>query len=275
MTRVVKLEEPFKALWANLDVFKAVDELQGDIYRAVSTRRTLRTEFNGRGYFVKIHKGVGWREILKNLLTFRLPVLGARSEWEAIKRLNSLGIDTMRAAAFGQRGWNPAKRESFLITEELAPTISLEDYCHDWPQVPPEPSFKRALIKRVAQIARRMHQGGVNHRDFYLCHLLLHLSPPPDSTDFRLSVIDLHRAQLRPATPRRWQDKDLAGLNFSALNIGLTQRDRLRFLRVYFEASLSETLHTQGKRLNDLERESNRLLARYTRKYAPRKPEKS
>ncbi len=38
-----------------------------------------RTEVDGRGYFVKIHRGIGWGEIAKNLLTAKLPVLGARS----------------------------------------------------------------------------------------------------------------------------------------------------------------------------------------------------
>lgn len=51
-------------------------------------RRTLRIEVAGQGYlFVKIHRGVGWKEILKNLLSLRLPVLGAGNEWRAIARL--------------------------------------------------------------------------------------------------------------------------------------------------------------------------------------------
>jgi heptose I phosphotransferase len=31
-------------------------------------------------------------------------------------------------------------------------------------------------------MAGRMHRGGVNHRDFYICHFLLHLDPAPTST---------------------------------------------------------------------------------------------
>ena len=76
-TQVVSLDEPFRTLWAGRDPFAAVEALQGEVFRELEARRTLRTEVAGRGYFVKIHRGVGWGEILKNLMCLRLPVLGA------------------------------------------------------------------------------------------------------------------------------------------------------------------------------------------------------
>jgi heptose I phosphotransferase len=261
------LEEPFRTLWAGQDPFAAADALQGEVLRALEGRRTLRTEIAGRGYYAKIHHGIGWREIFKNLLSGRLPVLGAGNEWRALQRLAALGVDTMRAVAFGERGSNPAGQQSFIITEELAPTVSLEDFCRDWRVVPPAPTFKRALIRRVAEMARRMHGGGVNHRDFYICHFLLHL--PVDTSAPRLSLIDLHRAQVREKTPRRWRDKDLAALYFSALDIGLTKRDFLRFLKTYFAAPLRDVLRDESALLRHLASESIRLMARYQRKYAP------
>jgi heptose I phosphotransferase len=118
-------------------------------------------------------------------------------------------------------------------------------------------------------MARSMHGGGVNHRDFYLCHFLLHLDPPPTPTALRLSLIDLHRAQCRAFTPRRWRDKDLAGLYFSALDIGLTRRDFLRFLRGYFARPLRDILRDETPLLRHLASEGERLLDRYQRKYAP------
>ncbi len=266
--QVVSLDEPFRTLWAGRDPFVAVEALQGEVFRELEARRTLRTEVAGRGYFVKIHRGVGWGEILKNLLCLRLPVLGAGNEWRAIKRLEQLEVDTMCGVAFGQRGSNPASQHSFIVTDELAPTISLEDYCRDWTANPPEVALKRALLRRVAEMARRMHGGGVNHRDFYICHFLLHLDPAPSLARFKLSLIDLHRAQLRDKTPRRWRDKDLASLYFSALDIGLTQRDLLRFLRQYFDRPLRLILCEEKTLLRHLAGEARRLQARYLRKYA-------
>ncbi len=263
----VDLDEPFRTLWAGRDPFAAVEELQGEVFRELEARRTLRTEVAGRGYFVKIHRGVGWGEIFKNLACLRLPILGAGNEWRAIKRLEQLGVDSMRGVAFGQRGSNPATQHSFIVTEELVPTISLEDFCADWPKNPPPVLLKRALIRCVAEMARRMHGGGVNHRDFYICHFLLRCDPVPAPGNLKLSLIDLHRAQIREKTPRRWRDKDLASLYFSALDIGLTQRDLLRFLHQYFERPIRAVLSDERRLLRRLAREAGRLQERYLRKY--------
>lgn len=267
MSKTVYLEEPLRTLWAGHDAFAAAEALQGEVLRALEGRRTLRTEIAGRGYYLKIHRGIGWGEIFKNLFSARLPVLGAGNEWRALRRLHALGVDTMHPVAFGQRGANPASQHSFILTEELAPTISLEDYCRNWYAVPPAPTFKWTLIHRVAQMARRMHRGGVNHRDFYLCHFLLYL--PVDARAPKLSLIDLHRAQVRNQTPRRWRDKDLAALYFSALDIGLTRHDKLRFLRTYFGRPLRAILHDEAELLAHLDSEAARLMERYRRKYAP------
>ncbi len=264
----VFLDEPFRSLWAGRDPFVAVEALDGEVYRELEGRRTLRTEVAGRGYFVKIHRGIGWAEIAKNLATLRLPVLGAANEWLAIQRLRDLGVDSMRAVAFGLRGRNPARQLSFIITEELAPTISLEDYCLGWAQHPPSLRLKRALLVAVAQAARRMHLGGVNHRDFYICHFLLHLQPPPTANRLRLSLIDLHRAQVRDITPRRWRDKDLAALYFSVLDMPLTRHDRLRFLSAYFAQPLRRVLRDEAPLLARLANEAQRLQARFARKSA-------
>ncbi len=267
-TSELVIDEPFRSLWAGQDPFVAVEALAGEVFRELEARRTLRTEVAGRGYFVKIHRGIGWLEILKNVLSLRPPVLGARNEWQAIRRLRELGVDSMRAVAFGQRGSNPARQCSFIVTEELAPTISLEDYALDWKRNPPPVRLKRALISGVAEAARRMHEGGVNHRDFYICHFLLHLDPSPTPEKLRLSLIDLHRAQLRTRTPPRWRDKDLAALYFSVLDVPLTRRDLLRFLTVYFARPLRLLLREEAPLLSCLARERRRLQARFARKSA-------
>ncbi len=259
------LAEPFKRLWAGRDAFAEVEQLQGEVYRELEARRTLRTEVEGRGYFVKIHRGIGWGEIFKNLLTAKLPVLGAGQEWRAIQRLQEVGVPTMTAVAYGERGRNPADQHSFIVTEELAPTVSLEDFSLDWCKQPPEPRLKRALIAEVARMTAMMHRAGVNHRDCYICHFLLHTDKPVTADDFKLSVIDLHRAQTRPAITRRWRDKDLAALYFSALDIGLTRRDKLRFLRGYFQQPLRQILREEARLLAWLEGKANKLYDRKQR----------
>lgn len=261
------LREEFQRLWQGQDPFAAVEALQGQVYRELDGRRTLRFELDGKGYFLKLHRGVGWGEILKNWSTLKKPVLGADQEWQAIAALTRAGVPTMTAAAYGERGCNPASRHSFIITEELAPTISLEDFSRDWLSQSPPPALKRALIREVAEMTGRMHRAGVNHRDCYICHFLLHTDTPPSPQQLRLSLIDLHRAQLRRRVPRRWRDKDLAGLYFSALGIGLTRRDKLRFLKVYFHRPLRQILRDEAALLDMLERKAVKLQARFERKY--------
>lgn len=265
----VWLAPPFDRLWAAHDPFESIEALQGETFRELEARRTLRFECEGRAYFVKIHRGVGWFEIVENLVRGRTPVLGAENEYSAIRRLQELGVDTMTPLAFGQRGANPATRRSFIVTEALAPTQPLDEHCRAWREHPPAARWRHAVIARVADMVRRMHAGGVNHRDLYLVHFLLHLDPAPTPENFRISLIDLHRAQLRDATPRRWRDKDLAALHFASLEAGLTERDRLRFARAYFGKPLRDIVRDEAPTLAFLRREGERLMERWERKFAP------
>lgn len=231
-------------------VFERVMMLEGDIYRNLAGRKTLRFTLDGKSFFVKMHRGVGWKEIFKNLIMLRKPVLGARDEWRAIQRLEELGVATMAIAGFGERGANPACRQSFLITDDLTNTVSLEYFCRTWPSVPPPVMLKRALLEKVATIARTLHNNGVNHRDCYICHFLLDketLKEPFAAKDLTLYLIDLHRVQLRPVTPRRWVEKDVAALYFSSMDIGLTRRDLLRFMKTYRGLPLRRVLEEEGR----------------------------
>ncbi len=261
---MIYLNSDFKATWGGKDPFGEAFKLEGKIFRSVKGRQTFRFELNGKSYFAKVHRGVGWREILKNLLQFKLPVLGARNEYEAIRKLEELGVATMKAAAFGERGRNPARIESFIITEELMDTISLEDYCREWNVNSPPFALKKALIEYVATVSRTLHQNGVNHRDYYICHFLIDVSKDWKN-GITASLIDLHRAQIRKNTPRRWVVKDVAGLYFSAMDIGLTQRDLFRFMRLYSGGSLRETLRRDRSFWRVVEHVAKKLQAKEAR----------
>ena len=220
-------------------------------HRHVKHRRTVEFEIGGKRYFIKIHRGCGWREIFKDLFQLRPPIVSARNEWEAIGRLQKLGVRTFKIAGKGLRGKNPARRESFLITEAMDGMISLENFPKSF-QLADESGrggarcsvlLKRALLEKIAHISRALHENGMNHRDFYLCHFLVKDRDwkkwrPDDELD--LVLIDLHRAQIRPRVPERWLVKDLGGLLFSAMDCGLTQRDLLRFVKIYSQQPLQD-----------------------------------
>ncbi|MBU57059.1 MAG: hypothetical protein CL392_11125 [Acidiferrobacteraceae bacterium] len=253
-------------------------------------RRTVSFSHNGERYYLKIHDGVGWKEIGKNLTSLRLPVLGAENEWKGVHHLRrqtllqNLGLNTLNIAGYGtreRRFWkilnNPAKRQSLIVTDEIPEAISLEDLFKDklfWGRnankIPIKICFKRWLIEQLAQTARVLHNSGANHRDFYLSHFLLQRTkeshePTPENSS--LFLIDLHRMQIhkprwtawikailqgalklqRPhppesVTPRRWKMRDVSGLHYSSMDLGLTKRDLIRFISTYENISNRQVL---------------------------------
>lgn len=244
----IYLREDFQEVWQGKDPFVEADKLRGQIFRQIKNRRTLQFELNDKRFFVKIHHAIGWGEIFKNFLQFKTPVIGAGNEWAAINKLNELNVDTMTACAFGQHGNNPAKQESFLITETLENTISLEEFCKNWKNIPPMMALKCALIRKVAGISRQLHTNGINHRDYYICHFLMDLSCGIENIttgrrqNIKIYLIDLHRTQMRKKTPSRWIIKDIAGIWFSSMDIGLTKKDCFRFMKIYSNSSLRDAL---------------------------------
>lgn len=251
---MIVLQSDFRRRLGGRDSFEDLMALDGEVFRAQAGRRTLRFARDGKSYFIKQHFGVGWREICKNLLSLRLPVLGAKNEYLAIQRVDALGVATMTIAGYGSQGSNPARQKSFIVTEDLGDTATLEDLCRDWKENPPDFRFKRKLIARVAGIARTLHENGINHRDFYLCHFRLGKGPGEP-----LYLIDLHRAQLRAKAPRRWVVKDLGGLYFSSLDIGLKRRDLYRFMSAYRRRPRREGLRREARFWRQVERRAMRL----------------
>ena len=127
------------------------------------------------------------------------------------------------------------RQESFLMTEELTGYQSLERFLQEYfpPPLPLEKIIeKRALIKELAGIAKRMHNAGLNHRDFYCCHIFIRQSED-GRREWR--VLDLQRVDRRRWFRRHWIIKDLAALNYSASPQIITKNDRMRFLIYYMD----------------------------------------
>ncbi|KEQ18290.1 lipopolysaccharide core heptose(I) kinase RfaP [Endozoicomonas numazuensis] len=260
------LRDDFKKAWQGKDPQTLLETMDGEVYRALEARRTFRFELNGKGYFAKVHGGVGWYEILENFLHLRKPVLGARHEWEALNKLHEVGIDTMTPVAYGETGNNPATLRSFLVTEELADMVTLEDFCEQWKNHPPSFRLKQAITLKLAEISKKLHDHGINHRDYYLCHFMMPNTDTPDPECLKFYLIDLHRAQIRDEIPDRWRLKDLSGLYFSAMDYGITRNDIFRFLKAYTGLPLRDTLKKHNTILEQIERKAVKLYQRMERK---------
>ncbi len=241
----VFLREDIAKLWTHEEACRKARTLEGKVYREVATRRTLRVMLGERAYFVKLHFGVGWGEIFKNLVTARLPVTGARNEFRTCRHLQVQGVAAPTVAAFGEVGASPASRFSFVLCDALDGYESLEDITDRWEQTPPSPLEKRRLTEAVAEFAKALHQSGVIHRDFYVCHLLAEIEPYIHG-EVRLAVIDLHRAQIHTKIPERWLLRDLAALLFSTFDLPFDSRTWLRFIRIYRGRPLQEVFAEEG-----------------------------
>tara|TARA_B100001540_G_scaffold313098_1_gene335396 strand:- start:28 stop:1533 length:1506 start_codon:yes stop_codon:yes gene_type:complete len=245
MDKVDFLENDIKDLFSSDNPILEAKNLEGEVYRKYANRVTKKIQYKNLSYFLKYHGPVGWKEIVKNLALFKLPIVGAKQEFLALSRMQNLGINGPKVKSYYSKGVNPSKRNSFLITEELKDTISLEDFFIAGKHKSLSFAEKNKLFNAVASITRQLHQSGINHRDLYLCHY--HLDARTDFDSIKLSLIDLHRAQIRNEVPERWLVKDIGGLYHSAIQFGLTERDCYRFLMIYFDCSLRELFSNHQK----------------------------
>ena len=219
--------------------FEELMSVEGEVYRDVKGRRTVKFERGGLHYFIKAHQGPRLSEWLKSFASLKWPVLGARQEWLGIEAFDRVEVPTMTIAGKGMRGWIPGSRGSFIVTESFENSVSLEELLQQQESYgnTQRDRLKRHLIPKLGELARRLHDGGINHRDYYLCHFLTKTRDwsqwqAEDSVD--LMVIDLHRVQLRSRpTPDRWRVKDLGALIFSSFGADLTVTDAARFIRAY------------------------------------------
>ncbi len=230
--------------------FSFAKNLEGEIYRKYENRTTKRFHNFQKSYFLKFHGPVGWAEIFKNLLQLKTPVIGALREYDALSHLDKNKISAPQVKGFGNKGLNPADSFSFLITEELYETISLEDFFLEGLHKKLSPLQKKKLLQSAADLIRRMHLSGLNHRDLYLCHL--HIKKEINFDNIEIYLIDLHRAQIRSNVPKRWLIKDLGGFFHSVMQFDLSERDFYRFMMFYYQCSFKDLIKNHHKMINKI-----------------------
>jgi heptose I phosphotransferase len=216
------------------DPFEKIMHLNGRVFRDVPGRKTIQVTLGESHCFVKQHFGVGWAEIFKSLISLKKPVTSALTEVHAIERLTAIGISTTPLIGYGQQGINPAKLQSFVMTEDLGDIISLESLCVNWKNEPPDAEFKNQLMLALGQLAAKLHGAGLCHRDFYLCHFVLKKSELAQG-QMNLILIDLHRMLTEQKLNGTAVMKDIAGLVFSAKDCGFDQDDWAIFKQHYLK----------------------------------------
>jgi len=79
----------------------------------------------------------------------------------------------------------------------------------------------------------------------------------------------LHRMQLRKRTPYRWRVKDVAGLYFSSMDMGLSLRDLYRYMSLYMGKPLRETLIEDARFWRDVRKRGLRVYRAEQRRRKP------
>ena len=244
----------------DLACFDDFMRLEGTVAKsAVKERLTQRLDLEGATVYVKKHFFPGILEILKNLLRLRFPA-GALNEWRALLAFHAHNIPTMTPICAGRKPlvWK-IEKESFLLTDDLGEAHRLDDFLKINGAIPCRGEVletKKRILENLADITRRMHSAGINHKDYYLCHILMDKSE-------RLYVIDLHRVNVRDKVGKRWMVKDLAALLFSSLEVPVTQGQRLAFYKRYMKIS---RLSADDKTLIRLIVKKCNKIARHTEK---------
>lgn len=179
---------------------------------------------NGRDCYIKRYPQIGFWAALSARLLPNGYSSDAMREWLALRRTRSLGIPVIAPLVVGEeRKWGLVRR-AFVVTMDGDRDSTLEAVAlhtsHDL----------RATASHVAGLIARLHEGGVNHRDFYIGHLLMDSS---DRTGGTICLMDFNRADVRTVVGLRWRVKDLAALHFSLPLRRMSVSGRLRFLLEY------------------------------------------
>ena len=230
----------------------------GRLLRTLSDRENWRLEFDGAGQrrqamYLKKHRIRSWSCWLRAKLGAGPGATPGRIEAHNVERLQRSGIAAMRLVAYGEGLRGDGVAESFVLTEELAGYLPLDDFLRrrfepinqtpaQIPAVQRDPRLAR-LIADVADVAARFHGEGFNHRDLYCCHFFIREA---SRGRFLVNLIDLQRVERRRWLRRRWVVKDLAQLAYSAPRERITRTCRLAFIKRYFQV---ERLLPEHKRL--------------------------
>lgn len=242
---MIFIEDKYKDILSN---FKCVDDFLGlriKVVRDFKNRKTGHFIIDGQSFYIKKHFSAGFSAIFDELFHLRKPHIGATFEAMMLKELEKLNVDSMELVAWGydDNRWLNTRR-SFVVTRALENVKRVSRFCNDWKQQSPPPlEFRKNIVTKIAEIAKTIHDNGINHRDFYLCHFQVDISQGPEQyqKNPEIYLMDLHRAQKRSYVPFRWRVKDIAGLLTWAMFYDLAAKDLYRFIKVYTQKPLSET----------------------------------
>lgn len=211
-----------------------------DRFHAKQGRSTARYVFHTQSgplpVYLKRHYRLPWGARVGALLRPEGHHSPASAEWAHLERVKAMGVAVPEPVAAGETIGPWGELRSYLIVAELTGCEPLHEAIPALANSLDKRAFegfKRALVARMADITATLHQSYAFHKDLYLCHFYLDMTPASSAVP-RVHLIDLHRLAEHRWTAHRWRWKDLGQLLFSTYGVaGITFRDRLRFWVMY------------------------------------------
>ena len=188
-----------------------------------------------------------------------------RRAWELGHALMRRQIPTPRPLAYLELRSGLATQQ-YLITEEIAHTVTLHDFCeHDLPALPAAERQARldACLSTLAREVRWLHDCGFDHRDLKSRNILV----TRDAARTRLWFLDLDAVRGWWRLPRQRTIQNLARLHVTSLRQpAVRTSDRLRFLRCYLGSAWAAEWKSYWRQI---ERRSRQKIARNQRHGRP------
>lgn len=203
--------------------FSGGKNLTKDNLAAFRQRIMFDTDSPKAALFLKRYKNIPKTKQISIWLARHKRISAMDCDRQPAETLKRLGINTPGTVAFGQEWKGLFEKRSFIITEKIADSESLEKKL-------PSLFFERRkkFIQSLAEFVRKFHKTGCRHRDLYLCHIFC-------NPQGKFTLIDLNRVFKPLIFSERYLIKDLAQLYYSAPGKIFTKADRLRFFLAYLQ----------------------------------------
>lgn len=136
------------------------------------------------------------------------------------------GLGTAVPVVAGMKISSSFQADSFIITQDFAPFTDLENIILRHPEtLQGETNHikRRILLREISGYAKKMHNCGMNHKDFNATHILLNNM---DTQMPQVAVFDLQRVDRNSFNRWRWPIKALAELNFTLLPSVFSEDDK-------------------------------------------------
>jgi hypothetical protein len=212
---VLFIAESFREIFAKIEFApeKIFTDPEIKPWRKLADRENCKWDIPAEGKTIRLH-------------VKRFPAMRSESpakiEARGYELLRTHEIPAAQVAACGILN----DGRSFIATEDLAGFTPADKLVQDGLD------FDRLLIP-TADLAAKLHNAGLHHRDLYLCHFMARA----EGNNVALRMIDAARVRELPGmfTRRRWIVKDLSQFWYSTTQLPVSELQRESWLAEYAE----------------------------------------